>query len=77
MFLEADVDGRCAGVSARPQPATFVFQNRHGAYNTASLIEFLTDLREHLGGQPVTLIWDGLPAYRSADMTAWPATQRR
>ncbi|WP_223840164.1 transposase [Saccharopolyspora pogona] len=60
----------------RSQP-TFVFQTRHGAYNTASLIEFLADLREHLGGQPVTLIWDGLPAHRSADMTAWPATQRR
>lgn len=57
--------------------ATFVFQTRHGAYNTDSLIEFLTDLREHLGGQPVTLIWDGLPAHRSAGMTAWLATQRR
>jgi transposase len=57
--------------------ATFVFQTRHGAYNTESLIEFLTDLREHLGRQPVTLIWDGLPAHRSAAMTTWLATQRR
>jgi hypothetical protein len=57
--------------------ATFVFQTRHGAYNTESLIEFLGDLREHLGGQRVTLIWDGLPAHRSAAMTAWLATQRR
>jgi putative transposase len=57
--------------------AAFVFQTRHGAYNTDSLIEFLTDLREHLGGQPVTLIWDGLPAHRSAAMRAWLASQRR
>jgi hypothetical protein len=36
--------------------ATLVFQTRHGAYNTDSLIEFLTDLAEHLGSQPVTSI---------------------
>jgi transposase len=57
--------------------ATFVFQTKHGSYNTISLIEFLTDLHEHLDGQLVTLIWDGLPSHRSADMTAWVATQRR
>ncbi len=57
--------------------ATFVFQTRNGAYNTDSLIEFLTGLREHLGRQPVMLIWDGLPSHRSAAMTTWLATQRR
>jgi transposase len=56
--------------------AALVFQIKNGSYNTASLIEFLTDLREHLDGQPVTLIWDGLSAHRSADMKAWLATQR-
>lgn len=68
-----------AGVLAyRPDrsEAAFVFQTRHGSYNTSSLIEFLTDLREHLHGRPVTLIWDGLPSHRSKDMTAWLATQR-
>ncbi len=57
--------------------AVFVFQIKNGSYNTASLIEFLTDLHEHLQGQPVTLIWDGLSAHRSADMKTWLATQRR
>ncbi|PKW16364.1 hypothetical protein [Saccharopolyspora spinosa] len=28
--------------------AAFVFQTKYGTYNTASLIEFLTGLREHL-----------------------------
>jgi len=56
--------------------ATFVFQTKPGSYDTASLIEFLTDLREHLDGQPVTLIWDGLSAHRSGEMTKWLATQR-
>jgi transposase len=56
---------------------TFVFQTKHGAYNTASLIEFLTSLREDLGGQPVTVIWDGLSAHRSAGMRTWLAIQRR
>lgn len=57
--------------------AVFVFGIKEGAYNTVSLIEFLAALRDHLDGQPVTLIWDGLPAHRSGDMTAWLATQRR
>jgi transposase len=65
---------RISPTAARPASCSTI---RHGAYNTESLIEFLNDLREHLGGQPVTLIWDGLPAHRSAAMTTWLATQRR
>jgi putative transposase len=57
--------------------AMFVFGIQEGAYNTASLIEFLADLRDHLDGRKVTLIWDGLPAHRSAAMKEWLATQRR
>ncbi len=56
--------------------AVFVFQIKDGTYDTASLIGFLTDLRHHLDGQPVTLIRDGLPAHRSKDMKTWLATQR-
>jgi transposase len=56
--------------------AVFVFGIKEGAYNTASLIEFLTALRDHLDGQKITLIWDGLPAHRSAAMKQWLATQR-
>jgi DDE superfamily endonuclease len=66
------------GLAYRPDrsKAVLVFQTKPGSYNTESLIEFLTDLREHLDGQPVTLIWDGLSAHRSKDMKAWLATQR-
>src|SRR5438477_9157442 len=46
--------------------AVFVFQIRNGSYNTESLIAYLTDLRKHLRGQPVILVWDGLSAHRSA-----------
>src|SRR5439155_25136098 len=53
-----------------------VFWTKPGSYNTISLIEFLTDLRQHLRGKPVILIWDGLSAHRSKDMKAWLATQR-
>lgn len=56
--------------------AVFVFQIRNGAYNTDSLIQYLTDLRKHLRGQPVTLIWDGLPSHRSKAMKAFIASQR-
>ncbi|MBB5156823.1 putative transposase [Saccharopolyspora phatthalungensis] len=68
-----------AALAYRPDgsQATLVFQAEHGAYDTSSLIEFLTDLHHHFGGDPVTLIWDGLPAHRSNAMKAWLATQRR
>ncbi|MEV0053163.1 IS630 family transposase [Saccharopolyspora shandongensis] len=67
-----------AALAYRPDrsQAALVFQAKPGSYNTASLIEFLTDLYDHLGGDPVTLIWDGLSAHRSKDMKAWLATQR-
>jgi transposase len=56
--------------------AALVFQITEGAYDTASLIEFLTELRAHFGAEKITLIWDGLPAHRSNRMTAWLATGR-
>ncbi|QUH04144.1 transposase [Saccharopolyspora erythraea] len=67
-----------AALAYRPDrsQATLVFQAKHGANDTASLIEFLTDLHDHFDGAPVTLIWDGLPAHRSQAMKAWLATQR-
>jgi transposase len=57
--------------------AALMFQIKEGSYNTGSLISFLEDLHEHLGGAKVTVIWDGLPAHRSAAMKAWITSQRR
>ena len=67
-----------AALAYRPDrsQATLVFQAKTGSYNTASLIDFLTDLHDHLKGDSVTLIWDGLSAHRSKDRKAWLATQR-
>ena len=68
-----------AGVLAyRPDRsrAKLIFQTKPGSYHTASLIEYLTQLRRHLRGKPVILIWDGLSAHRSKDMKAWLASQR-
>lgn len=56
--------------------AVFVFQIKNGAYNTDSLIQYLTDLHKHLHGEPVTLIWDGLPSHRSTAMKTFIASQR-
>jgi len=56
--------------------AWLVFNMRPGAYNDESIIEFLEDLHGHLGGDKLTLIWDGLPSHRSKVMKAWLATQR-
>ena len=50
--------------------AWLVFQMRPGAYNNESLIEFLTELHDHLDEAELTLIWDGLPSHRSKAMKA-------
>lgn len=52
------------------------FQVKPGAYNTESLIGFLTDLHEHFDADKITLIWDRLTAHKSKAMNAWLATQR-
>jgi transposase len=36
----------------------------------------LGELRKFLGGEKATLLWDGLPAHRSAAMEAWLHQQR-
>lgn len=59
-------DGNKARLFARTKP---------GSYNTASLIDFLRQLKRFVGGQPVILIWDGLPAHRSYEMSAFLRSQ--
>ncbi len=46
-----------------------LFQVKPDSYNTQSLIAFLDELRRHFRGRRVILVWDGLPAHRSAEMT--------
>ncbi|WP_433716459.1 transposase [Nocardia sp. CA-084685] len=40
--------------------AAFVFAMKEAAYNTETLIEFLTELHRHFDGEPVILVWAGL-----------------
>jgi transposase len=56
--------------------AHLVFQLRPGAYNGATLIEFLMDLHHLEPGRRMMLLWDGLPAHRSRCMTDWIDDQR-
>ena len=56
--------------------ASLVFSMRAGSFNDEALIEFLGELRELLGGDRATLIWDGLPSHRSRAMSAFLKTQR-
>jgi hypothetical protein len=44
------------------------FQTRPGSYNDERQIVFLRDLKKHMHGQKVILIWDGLPAHKSGKM---------
>jgi transposase len=56
--------------------AQLAFHHQVGAYNTDTLIDALGQLRQFLGGQKATLLWDGLPAHRSHAMRAWLRRQR-
>ena len=56
--------------------ARLFFQTRPDSYDTASLIAFLRDLKREFRGRRVVLIWDGLPAHKSREMTAFLRTQR-
>jgi putative transposase len=56
--------------------AQVAFHHQVGAYDTDSLIGALEGLRRFLGGQKVTLLWDGLPAHRSKVMHTWLRQQR-
>lgn len=57
--------------------SALVFSMRPGSYNDEAIVEFLTELHGHLGGDKVTLLWDGLPSHKSAKMRAFLASQRR
>jgi transposase len=56
--------------------ASLAFYHQLGAYDTQTLIGALGELRQALGGQKATLVWDGLPAHRSRVMHAWLRCQR-
>jgi hypothetical protein len=64
----------CYGV--RGGGASLAFHIHPGNYDTDSLIGVLGELRHFLGGEKATLLWDGLPAHRSAAMGAWIRRQR-
>lgn len=65
------------GYASKGPDAWLVFGTRPGAYDEQSLVEFLNELHRHLGGDKVTLLWDGLPSHRSKLMKAYLASQRR
>jgi len=56
--------------------ATVMFGAQPGAYNDKSLIRFIRQLRRQLGGDKVTLVWDGLPSHRSRRMRTFLDAQR-
>jgi transposase len=57
--------------------ADLVFATQPGAYNTETLIDFLTHLHAHLGDNAkVTLLWDGLASHRSRRMSQFIADCR-
>jgi hypothetical protein len=64
----------CYGV--RGGGAQLAFHVTAGNCDTDRLIEVLGELRDFLGGEKATLLWDGLPSRRSTAMRNWLNTQR-
>jgi transposase len=53
--------------------AKLLFGFEPGAYDSTTLKVVLDRLERFLGGQPVTLIWDNLPAHHSRDLSGYAA----
>jgi transposase len=53
-----------------------LFQLPAGSYDTESLIGFLQELKRHLRGKKVILVWDQLPGHKSRQMRKYLQTQR-
>lgn len=48
-----------------------------GALTQEETIYFLKDLKRHLGGKKLLLIWDGLPAHRAHRVATYVKSQHR
>ena len=47
-----------------------------GALNGDGTIAFLKDLKRHMKGKKLLMIWDGLPAHRKKDVVMYVKTQK-
>jgi hypothetical protein len=63
-----------ARVDAEWTSAQLALHVTAGNYDTERLIEVLGALRQFLGGEKATLLWDGLPSHHSTAMRAWIRT---
>jgi hypothetical protein len=66
--VEATIHGPAICYGSLGGGASMAFHHQLSAYDTDTLIGALDGLRRFLGGQKATLLWDGLPAYRSRMM---------
>ena len=46
-----------------------------GALNAKETLRFLKDLKKHLRGRKLLLVWDGLPAHRARQVAEYVKTQ--
>jgi hypothetical protein len=68
----------CAAVAYRwdGKRSRVYFQIIPDNYDTLKLIGFLKELKQHFRGTFVVLVWDGLPAHKSAEMKQFLDAQR-
>jgi hypothetical protein len=66
--MEAGIAGRRAVLPLTRRRCRTGLHRHLNAYETDSLIAVLGELRRLLGGQKVTLLWDGLPATAGVEL---------
>jgi transposase len=67
----------CGLIGYRPdgRRTRLYFHLLAGSYRDTELISVLKQLKRHMRGQAVILLWDGLPSHRSANMRQYLGSQ--
>jgi len=68
-----------AAILCRPDghKPELLLKNKAGSVKSSDIIEYLEELKKHVGRRKLLLIWDGLPAHRSKLVTKFLKKQKR
>ncbi len=61
-------------IEARGVSPSLYLRSLAGNMDKLETLRFLEDLKRHMKGKKLLLVWDGLPAHRAKAVTAWIAS---
>lgn len=62
----------CTGTGRKPK---LFLKSQPGTVKADSVIAYLKELKKHLGGRKLLLLWDGLPAHRAKSVQQYLTAQ--